>query len=385
MKVLWITVPPREVQLAAFGFSRGGHRLPWIFSHLPPPSHLELHIACLVPGAAAPATLQSGGATFHLVPCPERGRALQLFSQDPKRFIPVFHSVKPDLVHAWGTEDSCGMVANRLAPGRSIIGVQGLISSYRKRVRMPLRTLLTEVTERVTLRRARWIVAESQYALDRALEIGRNAKGRVIEHPIRPPFLNERPSSGGGNRVLFVGTFDARKCAVEAVTAFRRSAPTDWVLDLVGGGSPEFERRVQEVSDDPALKGRVTIHRQVGSEELANLMGQSAVFLLPTRVDTGPTALKEALTMGLWPVCFDNSGPAEYVRRFRFGTLVRDLNFGELETELAAVLRSRPWSSVEQRGELMKATRRLFSRENVWAELLQTYSELLAEEDQHDT
>jgi glycosyltransferase involved in cell wall biosynthesis len=385
MKVLWITVPPREVELAAFGHSRGGHQVPWITSHFPPPSQVELHVACLVPGAAAPAVLQSEAATFHLVPCPKRGRALQLFSQDANRFLPVFRVVKPDLVHAWGTEDSCGLVANRLAPRRSIIGVQGLISTYRRRVKMPLRTLLTEVTERATLKQARWIVAESRYSLDQALEISRNAKGRVIEHPIRSPFLHKQPSNGSANRVLFVGTFDARKCAIEALEAFRKVAPADWALDLVGRGSAEFERELQKACDTPALNGRVTIHRQVEAQELADLMRKSAVFLLPTRVDTGPTALKEALAMGLWPVCFDNSGPAEYVRKFGFGTLVRDLDFKVLGTELAEVLKLRPWSAVDRRLALIAETRSSFSRENVWVELLRIYSEVLAEDGQHDT
>jgi glycosyltransferase involved in cell wall biosynthesis len=52
-------------------------------------------------------------------------------------------------------------------------------------------------------------------------------------------------------------------------------------------------------------------------------MQESAMFLLPSHMDTGPTALKEALAMGLWPVCYDNSGPAELIRRFQFGSLMQ--------------------------------------------------------------
>jgi glycosyltransferase involved in cell wall biosynthesis len=105
-------------------------------------------------------------------------------------------------------------------------------------------------------------------------------------------------------------------------------------------------------------------------------MQQSAIFLLPTLIDTGPTALKEALAMGLWPVCYDNSGPAEYVRMAQFGTLARDRDRGDLTKRLKGTLEEKPWLDLKRRAVLREFTRRRFSREVIWTELIRLYKDV---------
>src|SRR5437899_1501470 len=98
----------------------------WIVAHFPPPNEVDLHIACLWPGGSQRKDFEFDGVHFHLLPCPARGRALLLFQRDTSYFRNLVEELKPELIHAWGTEDSYGLVARRLAPNRSIIGIQGL-------------------------------------------------------------------------------------------------------------------------------------------------------------------------------------------------------------------------------------------------------------------
>jgi glycosyltransferase involved in cell wall biosynthesis len=105
-------------------------------------------------------------------------------------------------------------------------------------------------------------------------------------------------------------------------------------------------------------------------------MKEASVFLLPTRIDTGPTALKEALAMGLWPVCYDNSGPAEYIRLFGFGTLAKDGDLADLTERLTIVLRNRPWEDPAKRVQLRELTQKRFSRQNIWMELVRLYQDV---------
>src|SRR5262249_12959284 len=106
---------------------------------------------------------------------------------------------------------------------------------------------------------------------------------------------------------------------------------------------------------------------------LARAMKNSSVLLLPTRVDTGPTALKEALTMGLWPVCYDNSGPGEYVRKYGFGSLAIDQDLNSLCSELKDCLINEPCRDESKRSALTRITRQDYSPKKAWQKLIELY------------
>ena len=108
-------------------------------------------------------------------------------------------------------------------------------------------------------------------------------------------------------------------------------------------------------------------------------MQKSSIFLLPTRIDTGPTALNESLAMGLWPICYDNSGPGEYIRKSGFGSLARDRDPTDLTATLRTAIERRPWADLGVRRALLSSTRTAFSREEIWPQLQKLYSEIVAE------
>ncbi len=376
MRILWLCSLPLAVQQQMLGGEDHGAQvaMSWILAHLPPPPGVELHVACLWQGGTRRKTVEFGGVPFHLVPCPRRGRALTFFQRDAGFFRPVFAELQPDIVHGWGTEDSFGLVARRLAPRRHVIGIQGLITAYRRRIPMHPRTMLTEVTERLTLRSARQVVAESGYSLREARPLAPRAEMSVIEHPLRAEFLQATPSDGTARRILFIGNVEERKGIGDAVRAFAQLGDSGWHLHVIGHGSDEAD--LAALVDSLGIRSRFTHDRALPVGAVVAAMQQSAIFLLPTRIDTGPTALKEALTMGLWPVCYDNSGPAEYIGLFQFGALARDLDEADLAATLQRAITARPWEDAEARARLRAATRIAFAREEIWPKLLALYREI---------
>ena len=378
MRILWICGLPQAVRETLGDEFHGPpiHAQSWIVSHLPPVSGIDLHIACLWPGGSARKSVSFEGATIHLLPCPRRGRALLLFQRDQSYFRKLFEELNPDVVHGWGTEDSFGLVARQLAPRRHVIGIQGLINACRARGPLPKRTILTALGERWTLGRARTIVAESRYAIEAVRPLCPRAEFRVIEHPIRKEFLQSEPADGRHTRMLFVGTISEMKGISDALRAFSSIEEPKWDLHIVGSGDLGAETRMLGLADELGIRGRIRHDHNLSSREIAAAMQNSSVFLLPTRIDTGPTALKEALALGLWPVCYDNSGPGEYVRQFSYGTLGRDLDLKDLTAKLREAIRSCPWLDPSRRATLRNSTRIAFSRERIWGELSQLYREI---------
>ena len=382
-KILWICALPLGVQRAMLAGEDHGAQvaMSWILAHLPPPPEVELHIACLWPGGSRRKDFIFEGAHFHLVPCPRRGRALLLFQRDHRYFRALYEEVQPAVVHGWGTEDSFGLVARRLAPRSHLIGIQGLITAYRARVPMEARTRLTEITERFTLRKARWVVAESGYSQRAAAPLAPRAKMRVIEHPLRPEFLQASPCDPESRRILFLGGVSDRKGIRDAVQAFARLPDQSWTLQVIGSGLLESEASMHQLVRELGVEARFQHATSMPLPELVAAMQQSAIFLLPTRIDTGPTALKEALALGLWPVCYDNTGPGEYLREFRFGSLACDGDLTDLSRKLLKATETRPWKEGTLREEALTKAHDLFSRERIWRELRALYSEILQERD----
>jgi glycosyltransferase involved in cell wall biosynthesis len=348
----------------------------WVLGHLPPPPGVELHIACRTSRHTAPAELAYKGAQFHLIPVAARARVFCLFQFDWRYYRPLAARLQAEVIHGWGTEDSYGVTALRLGPDRHLIQVQGNLNAYRQRVPMPWDTAFGALSERLVLRRARWVVAENDYALGSARPWIRTRCVRVVEHPIRPAFLGEPPSAGAGKQVLFVGALQERKGIWDALEAFRQSAPAAWTMAIIGAGGPAAERALKEWVARNHLQSRVSHYREIGPAQIVSIMQASSVFLLPTRIDTGPTALKEALAMGLWPVCYDNSGPAHYIRKFEYGSLAEDLNRASLASVLKTVLQSAPWKEPAREAKIRSQIRPHFDRANIWPQLLEVYREI---------
>lgn len=379
MRALWICGLPLAVQRLALQNEDHGAQAAWswILAHLPPPADIDLHIACLWPGGTRRKDFDFEGAHFHLLPCPRRARALLLFQRDTAFFRPLFEELRPEIVHGWGTEDSYGLVARRLAPVRHLIGIQGLINAYRARLPMERRTMLTAFTERLTLRRARWVVAESEYSVRVARPFCPRADIAVVEHPLRREFLEAEPADGSAKTVLFVGSVSERKGISDALRAFAEGAPAEWQLHVIGSGTAPEEAAMRELARQLGIDARFRHDGGLPASEIVRQMQQSSVFLLPTRIDTGPTALKEALTLGLWPVCYDNSGPGDYIRSFRFGTLARDLDVSDLTRQLREALQQCPWREPSLRAELRLRTRATFSPEQIWSQLRRRYEQII--------
>ncbi|MCX6896565.1 MAG: glycosyltransferase [Verrucomicrobia bacterium] len=375
MRVFWICGLPRAVQDEVLGGVNHGAEAAWswVLGHLPPPAGVELHIACRTARHTAARDFIYRGAHFHLVPVRARARVYCLFQFDWRYFRELVARLQPDIIHGWGTEDSHALTALKLAPERHLIQIQGNLNTYRKRLRMPWPTVLAAWSERLALARARHVVAENEYSLESARPMFRTAAAHVIEHPIRPEFLRAVPADGAARQILFLGSVEERKGIWDALEAFRAGAPDDWTLAVAGNGSAPAVARLRRWIAEAKLESRVRHHPQLNPAELVSLMQSASVFLLPTRIDTGPTALKEALAMGLWPVCYDNSGPGHYLRKFGCGDLAADLSVPALTETLKRALAAQAWRQPEHRAKIAAQIRPHFDAARIWPELVRLY------------
>lgn len=383
MKILWICPFPgslaqNRVENNLLKFFK--HPAPWITAHLPPPEGIDLHVASMYPGGKNRVDFEYLNANWHLIPVPASGRATKFFAGDHRYFENLIKELSPDVVHAWGTEDSNALIAQKILPKKTLIGIQGLIYKYLW-VSGPkgfFRRLICLITENIALSRARFLVAESNYSLKCALKIAPKAKGHVVQHPIRQEILNSEFIESNDPVALFVGDLCPRKGIHEAVIAFASAAPTDWSMRIAGDGDPVFVNKLKKLCEKLNISHRIFFLGNIDSIALIKEMMSASVFLLPTKMDTGPTSLKEALCMGLWPVCYDNSGPAEYINKFKWGSLAHNLSQRDLASKLRAAIHQKPWLNNRQLNRVVLQARAFFSPQSAWDELIPIYKKITA-------
>jgi glycosyltransferase involved in cell wall biosynthesis len=275
------------------------------------------------------------GQMFHVLPTTQRGRSTTLFREDRRAIGAVLDEIQPDLVHGWGTEDVYGLAA--VLSGRpNIVSMQGILSYYAFKNRMPARSYLQAMLELFIVWKAEKVTTESQWGRNVVLRRNPFAKVELVEYGVQQVFFQTKWQPEEKNPfALFVGGISPRKGIQDLVEAFRSPKLSGSELVVIGGGEGGWSENLQKGAP-PNIRwlGRKT------AEETAEYMAKAWCLLLPTRADTSPNVVKEARVVGLPVITTRNGGQASYVRDREDGYFIEcgDVNglVGRLETVLGS-------------------------------------------------
>ncbi|OQB90037.1 MAG: GDP-mannose-dependent alpha-(1-6)-phosphatidylinositol monomannoside mannosyltransferase [Verrucomicrobia bacterium ADurb.Bin118] len=274
---------------------------------------LRLHIVVLRKQFPRSFSFQRRQVTFHLVRTLGGFRAPSLFWLDTLLIRRVLRQVRPDLVHAWGTENGAALVAARLGYPY-LVTVQGLMSWYRDIIPVGVHGHLAAWLERRSLPRAPLVTTESRFSVAYVRQHFPPAPVMQIEHASdwvfhqvqRTPQLNPR-------RFISVGRFDERKGVDLLLRALDRLVP-DLAFELVMVGGPiEPLHTTLRQSLSAELWRRVTFKDKLPPSEVARELATATIMLCPTRADVSPNSVKESVVAGVPVVASAVGGIPDYV------------------------------------------------------------------------
>ena len=249
------------------------------------------------------------GQMFHVLPTSQRGRAATLFREDRRAIGAVLDEIQADHVHGWGTEDVYGLAA--VLSGRpNIVSMQGILSYYALKNRMPARSYLQAMLELFILWKAEKVTTESEWGRNVVLRRNPFAKAELVEYGVQQLFFQTKWQPEETKPfALFVGGISPRKGIQDLVEAFRDQKLLGKELVVIGGGEGVWSENLQK-SAPPNIRwlGRKT------AQETAQYMAKAWCLVLPTRADTSPNVVKEARVVGLPVITTRNGGQASYVR-----------------------------------------------------------------------
>ena len=276
---------------------------------------------------------QAGGQFFHVLPRLKKTIGLYTgYFYERRQIKQLLASLKPDLVHAWGTEDVYA-ISGADYKGQKILSVQGVLTACCQRGQMPSFVRKQSFWERRAVKKYPLFTAESPWARDRVLEIHPMGKGRVIEYGVEefffdvPRKLSEKPTC------FYGGALNALKGIPELLEAFASPELSHVELRLAGDG-PLAEEIKQRALSNVVLLGRISREKMV--EELASAW----CLVHPTHADSSPNIVKEARVLGVAVVSTPEGGQTQYVEEGKSGFMVPVKNPSALKQAILAVVES---------------------------------------------
>jgi len=292
-----------------------GHHATW----LPPlakelethASEFDFHWIICTKEVAKPTMLQAWGQTFHLLPRKKLSiEILTAFLRERRQISKLLSTLKPDLVHAWGTEQGYALAAND-SPFPSLISMQGLLQTCCSAAPMPILTRVQALNERRVLRHATHLTVESPWGRDQLKSLAPHSAIDLLEYGVDPTCYDITRSPAQNPLAIFVGSLTRLKGIDSLLAAFADERLRNIDLVVLGAVHPKLCRR--PLTPNIRLLG----HRP--STEVRDWMAKAWCLVHPTRADTSPNCVKEARVIGLPVITTPNGGQTQYVEHEKSG------------------------------------------------------------------
>jgi glycosyltransferase involved in cell wall biosynthesis len=274
---------------------------------------LCVHVIILRKNIARSFSFQRNGVTFHLLKYLGGTRGSTLFWLDTLLIRRALRRIKPDIVHAWGSERGAALVASRL-DYPSLITVQGLLSWYQEVIPGATYDKFGAWMEKLSFARARHVTTESKFAVAYLQKKYPQLTVHQIEHAPNWTFHQiERQPAAVPIRFMYNGTLCYRKGTDLLLLALNELAP-EFPFDLLVIGSPTEPFLAPFMAGlSPEFRDRIVFKSGLPPTEIARELSRATLLLLPTRADTSPNAVKEAVAAGVPVVASNVGGIPDYV------------------------------------------------------------------------
>ena len=282
----------------------------------------------------------------------------------------ILRELGPDVVHAWGSERSYPSVLPGLGIP-SVLSIQGNMTRYAEIGGLPDNWFWRRQPryEAGWVRAATAVACESPWSREIALGYWPDIDARVIEWGVHPSFYEvKREEDTAAPYLLYCGGLEWRKGIDVLFEALGRLEGRRWSLKLAGEG-PLRER--YEAAGLPQVEWLGNLKWDDMQRQMAGARG----LVMPTRADTGPSVVKEALVIGLPVIGSVHGGLRDYIVPGENGWQVDPLDAGGLAAAMDRLMKGGGFSD-EASIRRTESDRSYFRAERAAASFRRLYLEL---------
>lgn len=347
-------------------------------------TELNVEFVTQVPGASANYSTTVDGVPLHYIAAPDRLRAATFFALDVRRISRSIRDLKPDVVHAHGTEEAYALAA-QACECPHVITAQGCFFIINRELppRWISRARLVEFTERFAFRRANHVIAKSRYVRDELARAFPHLSLHEIPNTIDPSLLDipaDRPRRWG--HLAFVGTVVVRKgvhliadALEHTLLATHHSPPI--TLHIFGnrenptGYEKEVLERLRMI-----LGNHLILHGNIPNLQVAEELSTMDILLAPSLEEMFGNQLIEALIVGCQAIVAENTALAENLKRFGGGTIIPQRDPQSMAEAMLDLLQERAES--DRHTKPREAVLSLLGPQIIAAQHLGLYQDILA-------
>lgn len=309
---------------------------------------VELHLFTLNPGVKRTQCVEQGGAFIHVIkngaPFLHKGwpsymplDVLSGFAQDICLLKRELKKIKPDVVHAHGTENAYAL-ASAAMKYPFMISMQGIIAEINK-VNPTFRFRRVEKLERKALKKTKY--ASCRTAFDTGFVRSVNPAAHIfqIHEAMNPVFFKQQWTGCSRKRILFVGSMGKHKGLDYLLQAVKALLAEDSEVEFcVVGGTPSQIEAYRQRCRELGIEQRVEFAGFLNSEAIVPHHLSSRVFVIPSTNENSPNTLAEAMVSGMPCVASAVGGIPSMVDDEKTGLLFKSGDVDGLVKRLKRVL-----------------------------------------------
>jgi glycosyltransferase involved in cell wall biosynthesis len=283
---------------------------------------LDLHVIHCHSEAPATQVVQHGRVTVHYLTRPRR-RIVPNLITGVGAVTEALRALQPDLVNAHTPQYGFAALRAGLPTLYTIHGVPHRELHTFRHWKQRLELSISAFYDRQVIRRVGDIIAISPYILSEYQ--GRTpARFHRVDNPIPDDYFNLAAPEVAG-RILFAGTISERKDPLTLLVALervRRDAPAAHVRFAGRAIDPDYPRRVERFVAEHGLRQAAQF---LGLLDVGALMAEyasCALLALPSRQETAPVVILEAMAAGKPVVATDVGGARDLIEEGASGFIV---------------------------------------------------------------
>ncbi len=216
-----------------------------------------------------------------------------------RRMVQAIKTLKPDLVHAYGTNGVYALAALQSCMP-CLISMQTVMHSIYEAEPSPRNRLRAQLEQHV-LKKGRYYGCRTLFDSAYVRENNPNASIFTINEVVHSCFFENTWEGNSSHEVLFVGEMCKRKGIedlLDALLIVIKKVP-DCIAHIVGSGAPGYVDALKKSVMDLGLHEQVIFEGPLTREEIAALHRSCRLFVLPSECDNSPNALAEAMVSGM--------------------------------------------------------------------------------------
>jgi glycosyltransferase involved in cell wall biosynthesis len=239
-----------------------------------------------------------------------------------KKILKKIEEIKPDIVHAHGTEGFFSLAALK-SKLPNITSIQGIISEYVK-LNFSLLAFFQQRIEKYCIRKNKNFGCRTNWDNSFVKSINKDAQLFYAPEALSYAFFDVKwQGIKNINKLIFVGNLVKRKRIELLIDAVHKliKLNKDINVVIIGGGSPKYIESIKKKMNELKIEDRFEFKGFMKSEQIAKELSGAGIYVHTANMDNSPNSLCEAMAIGMPTVASNVGGIPSIIDNEKTGLL----------------------------------------------------------------